>query len=232
MVKTASFDLTGLTFEKVAAIYRYKVKEVAGSSDALTYDTAEFIVDLYVNNEGNVANIVARNAESEKAEIKFKNIYTTYGLEVSKTVAGAYGDKNKDFNFVLNVEASSTLIDDTVLKASKTLKDGSKEVVDITVGKDNSFTLKDGESLVVNDLPDGTKYTVSETDANKSGYNTVVNDSDNGVMDKDATVEFTNTKEAIVSTGVMLDSAPYILAFSMGVAVMILLVAKRKRNEA
>ena len=173
LTQTAKFNLSGLVFDKEAAIYRYEVKENAGTTTAMTYDSTKYIVDVYVTNEGEIEYVIAKDSNAtDKKTISFSNTYETETLVISKDVVGIFSDKNKDFTFRLTLDEINTLPAGTVLTASKTKADGTFEDVTITVGEENVFTLKHGENLTINDLPEGITYEVTEDAA--EGYTPTV----------------------------------------------------------
>lgn len=232
LTKKMSFDLSDLVFDKEAAIYRYEIKENIGNTLSMTYDQILYIVDVYVTNEGYIEYIVSKdqNALVKKA-IEFTNTYETETLVISKEVDGIFADKQKDFTFRLTLDETSTLPNETILKGTKTLSDGTFENIDIVVGAENVFTLKHNENLTISNIPEGLTYSINEDVA--EGYTSEKTDSDNGVMSDDgASVNFVNTKIEIVDTGIMLNYMPYILSVStVGAAFLLLTVLKRKKTE-
>ncbi len=94
--------------------------------------------------------------------VNFINEYTTPKLEsmtITKSVTGEFGERNKDFTF------------------SVTLKNKADETVDVrgvnhtgAATNLNSFTLKHGQSVTLNQIPVGTIITITETNAD--GYKT------------------------------------------------------------
>lgn len=231
LTQKVSFDLSGLVFDKEAAIYRYEVKEIAGTTTAMTYDETSYIVDVYVTNEGNIEYVIAKNEDAtEKKVVSFSNTYETETLVVSKDVEGVFSDKNKEFTFRLTLDEISTVPAGTVLTASKAKQDGTFEDVEIIVGAENAFTLKHGENLTINNLPEGMTYAVTEDEA--EGYTATFTDSDNGVMSDDgATVDFVNSKIENVETGIMLNMAPYAVSVVLAFGLVAYFVATRKKES-
>lgn len=98
----------------------------------------------------------------------------------------------------------------------------------IKIGEETTFLLKHGETIHIENLPYGVKYTVTETPA--EGYTTTMTGADGTISAADQTAEFTNDKVGSVDTGVVLNNMPYILVLAVlaaGVAVYII----RKRRE-
>lgn len=80
---------------------------------------------------------------------------TVGSVTVKKTVSGASGDTEKNWNFTI-------VLDDTTIN-------GVYGGMEFVLGK-AKFTLKDGESRTASGLPKNTTYTVTETEADKNGY--------------------------------------------------------------
>ena len=101
-------------------------------------------------------------------------------LTVSKTVAGNAGETDRNFNFTVTLSDKS--ISNTF--GNMTFTNGVA-----------TFTLTDGETKMVTDLPAGITYTVAEEDYSSDGYVTTKTD-DTGTIEAgvDASAEFTNTK--------------------------------------
>ena len=125
------------------------------------------------------------------------NTYAYGSLQVSKVVEVESGNaeqaraKEFEFTFHLYTDASKT----TELTGNRypytiTRADGTTATGTVTVGE--TFTLKDGESIVINQLPEGAYYEVAETAA--SGYETEATGAA-GTVEKNTTAEaeFTNT---------------------------------------
>lgn len=245
--KTATYnfsDKTNVSFqENHPAIYRYEVSENAGSNGpAVTYDKTKYILDVYVNEKAEVVALVAKKLdehgqpEEQKVPLKFDNKYDTETLAIDKVVNGVSGEKDKDFDFNLLIDNSSTLKVDTVIKAKK-IKGNTVEEVEVTVGRASEFKLKDGEKLVCTDLPVGTNYTITEATA--AGYTTTVTtenteekEKDKGkfsIKDGDNKVHFTNTNNTITPTGLILNVAPYAAGLILVVGLGVLLVVKRRK---
>ena len=75
-------------------------------------------------------------------------------------------------------------------------KDGVEVVLFFDDSGTAEFTLKDGQTLTVDNLPNGTAYTVTELEANQDGYTTRVSGSASGTISgqQTAVVEFENYK--------------------------------------
>ena len=191
----------------------------------------------------------------EEAGMLFTNVYTSGGgstdpdadaLTISKTVAGEYGDKTKDFTFSVTLKKAATVSGATATYQGKI----GAETIDFTTGTPEEIQLHDGESLVFEDLPAGTTYTVAETGAEgytpsvsvvENGGEAVVT---NGTEGQNLSVEnklvgtganstaFTNTYNAagdITPTGIIINNLPFILLIVVAAAGIAFYVVSRRR---
>lgn len=108
--------------------------------------------------------------------VPYTNTMLAQTLTVTKTVDGNSDEKNKEFEFDLNVKyADGSNYTDSVFD-----EDGNYK-----------FILKDGESVEMK-LPKNCKYKVSETPDDRY-VTTITGNNADGVLDEDKTVNFTNT---------------------------------------
>ena len=242
--------ITGATYEKGAAtvkgttgditvalpeytnvgVYEYTLKEVAGTTAGVTYyDKGIKLVVTVVNDNNGKLRIAAVHTEStgEAKSDNFPNTYKAGELDVSKTVTGNLGDKNKYFEFTvtLNGVEGKTYADSYAVTGGSA---DAKNPTTIAVGVPTKFNLKHGDTITIANLPYGVTYTVTETAA--EGYTTEKTGDTGEIKAADQTAAFTNTKAGEVDTGVVLNNMPYILVLAVlaaGVAVFII----RKRRE-
>ena len=129
----------------------------------------------------------------------------TGSLTVSKTVTGDTGDKNKAWTFTVTLKDSqdAALTGDVKYTGTGTVNGGSEGSVTPAEGK-VTLQLKHNESITFTDLPEDTKYEVSEAEANEDGYTTTTPLNATGTIeaDQNKSVEFVNKKEtAVPATG-------------------------------
>lgn len=229
-VRGATGDITVALPEYTnVGVYEYTLKEVAGTTAGVTYyDKGIKLVVTVVNDNNGKLRIAAVHTEStgEAKSDNFPNTYKAGELDVSKTVTGNLGDKNKYFEFkvTLTGEAGKTYRDSYAVTGGSNTANPST----IKIGEDTTFLLKHGDTITIANLPYGVTYTVTETAVD--GYTTEKTGADGTINAADQTAAFTNTKNGEVDTGVVLNNMPYILVLAVlaaGVAVYII----RKRRE-
>ncbi|MDD4381572.1 MAG: SpaA isopeptide-forming pilin-related protein [Atopobiaceae bacterium] len=171
-------------------------------------------------------------------------------LYVGKTVAGDYGDKTRSFSFTANFSDACT---GRVYDA-----DGNQVGSDIAFDGDieKSFTLADGQYLVATNLELSTTCVVIETDAQASGSSSSTpyvcsmaqRDGSVGYVSmtpgtKLATVtftkagmtgvDFTNTRTAVVATGVHSNDAAWVgFVVGVGLVLAVVLALRLRRRRA
>lgn len=214
-------------------VYEYTLKEVDGKTAGVTYyDKGIKLVVTVVNDNNGKLRIAAVHTEStgEAKSDNFPNTYKAGKLDVSKTVTGNLGDKNKYFEFkvTLTGEEGKTYADSYAVSGAN--NEGNPTSVEVKAGekKEYTFKLKHGDTITIANLPYGVTYTVTETAA--EGYTTEKTGADGTISAADQIAAFTNTKDGSIDTGVVLNNMPYILVLAVlaaGVAVFII----RKRRE-
>ncbi len=227
---TSAFDHTG--------VYRYIVKEEI-PSDAnkttdsgnksngyVTYDTTEYTLDLYVNQDSTgkyvVDNYVLNNGSLEKPKgLIFDNAVNCSELTISKTVEGTEYKQGEEYEFRILIPVGGTTI--TLTDKSKFIgkiydangnqvtgrdyMESNGDVVIKVAGSDitadmktygTKFTLKAGEELVIYGVPVSMVYKVQEFVDEKEGYTTTIDYTETGSFSTE-TAPKTDTGKKTVS---------------------------------
>ena len=260
--KYSAKKTTKITFDNFphAGKYDYTVKEVNSGTEGVTYDTKQYTVHVYVANsklmDGNnyVKAITSENG-GKKAPIEFLNSYKkNTSLIIEKNVKGDLADLTKQFDFQIDFKKSS-LGDIQTLNGNIIRKNGQKESVTYTVGQTGTFKLANGDKLMFDSIPAGTKYEVKEIGAsdgytpsitviengkNTSNNRTVAendsissksNSNDNLIGEGENKVTFVNTYNETPITGIITNNLPFVLM--IGVATLgfgALAVLKRRKT--
>ena len=148
--------------------YTYTIKEKAGNTTGWSYDTTHtyqlvIAVEPVLNTNPAELAVSIYTVDGEKTgEPEFVNTYApNTDLTIKKVVAGnptptdGYG--TDEFNFTVAFDQAFT---GKVIKAN-----GTEETVNFAANNPYSFKLKDGEQIVIKDIPAGAKYTVIEAGA-------------------------------------------------------------------
>lgn len=235
-------------------VYRYVIAETDGGKPGVTYDTTSRYLDVFVvadpaTNALSVDSYVLRNtattigtdrAYTTDPDVKSKgytNTVTQYDFEFSKAITGNQGDKNKQFTFTLNI---SNAIPGTYPVETTGV---SSNVSSITIGSDGTYTgsidLTDGSEVRILNLNKDAVCTVSEDAQDYTPTHIIDNGSsvsgaNSGsitLADADHSVAFTNTRDGIIPTGVLLTIAPFAIGILLFGALIIFIIAKRRRTS-
>lgn len=176
--------------------------------------------------------------------------YTNYGsLNVSKTISvpeGVQADANKEFDFT----ATFKFPDGTDANALGGVKGNGR---DITLKQDGTYTfkLKTTEKMKFTGVPVGTKISVTESatpnykgsaavvingaaqdTVTASKYDKAITVSEKSLGQKKNTVDVTNTYNYVPTTGIIMNTLPYVLMIALcGVALIAFVGFKRRRLQ-
>lgn len=211
-------------------VYEYTLQEVAGTTAGVTYYGQNIkLVVTVVNGENNgLLRIAGVHTESTgKKSDTFENTYRAGTLNVSKTVTGNLGDKNKYFEFKVTL----TGVEGKTYGDSYAVSGGSKDdnPKSIVIGQETTFMLKHGDTLSIANLPYNVTYTVTETaDAD---YETTKIGDRGTIGAATQTAAFTNNKNGSIDTGVTTENLPYVLLIGFVVLAGAALLIKRKAHN-
>lgn len=237
-------DFSGVSFS-APGVYRYTIQENATTVPGVTADNKTYNIYIQVTTDDNgtlsIGDVAFSSGSAQKAT-GFVNTFGSTGLTLKKTVTGNQGDRNKYFTFTVALEnAPKGSVYSVTLPTTDAYSPA--DPTSITVGENGTatatFHLKHNQSLVINGLTEGVKYTITET--SEDGYTTTYKVNNGGAQsgtataqqtmgDTSQTVEFINDKQGTVPTGILLDVAPYAaLAAFAGVALGLLAAGKKRR---
>ena len=240
-----TFDPIGLTLDDVGE-HTYIVREVVGADEHIEYDESYYEVRLNVSDNGNgTLNVTQEYYKDDEpvTEMEFVNKKPVYhDLTVTKTVSGSMGDKSEAFAFVLAVDGVSEYHRNDDIKVTFDRGDGEPEVVTVHYRdlRSYKFNLAHGDTMTVEGLAEDVQYTVTETKANKNGYNTTaqadLGNVDNavvtGTLTDDESISYRNTKDVAVPTGgIDLGSPQSIFMFGMSLLIFMFFWTWKKKNE-
>ena len=242
--KSVSITFPVGTFTK-PGVYRFVISETNTNLPGVTYDANPTrYLDVFVvaneNNELSVNSYVLRDTATDigtngkyvvNPGVKssgYTNSLTQYDFDFSKTISGNQADKNKRFNFTLTITGANP---------------GTYSPTSITVGANGTatgeYSLTDGSTVKIIGLNAGAICTVTEDPDDYTathsldGGAAVSGESSNAVTleDSDHSVAFTNTREGIIPTGVIMTIAPFAIGICVFGAIIIFIICRRKRRN-
>ena len=251
--KTVSISFPVGTFTK-PGVYRFVINETNNNLPGVTYDSNPTrYLDVFVvanaNNELSVDSYVLRDSATdintsgayvENPGVKstgYTNSLTQYNFDFSKTISGNQGDKNKRFSFTLTITGANPGTYPIIAN------DVEGNPTSITVGANGTatgeYSLTDGSYVQVIGLNAGAVCTVTEDPDDYTathsldGGEAVSGESSGAVTlaDRDHSVAFTNTRNGIIPTGVIMTIAPFAIGICVFGAVIIFIIVRRKRRN-
>lgn len=233
--KTKKIEIKLPEYDSVG-VYTYIIHEVEGNSAGVTYYGDAILLRVTVIEQDGKLRIAAVHTEDpestgEGKKDDFDNFYSAGELEVHKDVEGIMGNKEKYFEFTVQLtgEEGKTYQDSYAITGGS--YDANPDSIKIRPGEttEATFYLKDDDTIHIENLPYGVEYKVSETPV--ADYVTTETGTEGEV---DAAVEqanFTNTKGGTVDAGVVLDSAPYLFTLTGAAGVGLLLTLRRRHQK-
>ena len=240
------------TFTK-PGVYRFVINETNNSLPGVTYDSnSTRYLDVFVvvneNNELSVDSYVLRDAATDigingkytsnpdEKSSGYINTLTQYDFDFSKTISGNQGDKNKRFNFTLNITGANPGTYPIIAN------DVEGTPTSITVGANGTatgeYSLTNGSTVKVIGLNAGAECTVTEdeddyTPTHSLDSGTAVSGNSSGVvtLNSDHGVAFTNTRNGIIPTGIIMTIAPFAIGICVFGAVFIFIICRKKRRS-
>lgn len=240
--------------------YWYEVKETAGTTAGVVYDTTTYYlhVQVVLRGAGVTVSQVAlhktapaddgsyTNTADNKTE-GFTNEYSAGEVTVTKKVTGNMGDKNKPFDITVTFTApeGKTVTGDIKYTENGTEKTIAAGAEGWTGNKSVTISIKDGASVTFTNVPDGVTYTVVEADYTVDGYDapdyafdnatetgdTVTADGASGkISDSADKLTVTNNKTSTIDVGVIVENAPFVLAIALVITAALLMFLKKRKK--
>lgn len=249
-----------------AGEYLYTIKEANEHTQYsdITYSEEQYTLRVRVKNAAaenklEIASVTAnKNVENDAdknknkvSEISFTNTYAKDNrLTIEKKTTGDFGDKTKKFDFTITFTKKAE--DDTAVYKGKI----GDQPIDCTAGEKKTFQLSNGEKLVFNSIPVGTRYVVEEA-ASEDGYTPSVTVTENGTVQPKKTaagetqgissapdngtdslvgenenkVVFENAYQDIAITGVVMNNLPFILLVAVAASALGILIFMKKKTS-
>lgn len=233
--KTKQIEIQLPEYDSVG-VYTYIIHEAVGGSAGVTYYGDAILLRVTVIEQDGKIRIAAVHTEDpestgEGKKDDFDNLYSAGELEVHKDVEGIMGNKDKYFEFTVELtgEEGKTYQDSYAITGGS--YDANPASIKIKPGETTkaTFYLKDDDTIHIENLPYGVEYKVSETPT--ADYVTTETGTEGEVDEAVEQAAFTNTKGGTVDAGVVLDSAPYLFTLTGAAGVGLLLTLRRRHQK-
>lgn len=156
-VKSVTFDENGKATFSLSDQERLTIKGLPAGTSYTVTESAEGYTVEYTGNTGEIK-------ADETAEVTVTNTIKTGSLLIDKTVTGS-GNKKAAFEYSLELQDQNGK---PLAGSYAWTKSGANVAADESkgsIGSSGTFTLKDGQTITIKELPYGAKYKVTETDA-------------------------------------------------------------------
>lgn len=255
------FSFDSITF-KTEGNYSFAIKEVLPEGvpencpvlDDILYDTHVSIATVKVARDDatgileatvSYSDAGAPSGSSNTTEAVFVNRWA--GLKITKMVTGTMGDRDKQFDFTIKLtdadEKPLTGAYPYTVSTANGGAPGNSETLTLNNEGSASFTLGHDQTITIFGLPSGTKFKVSEPNAEADGYTTAVavgaaslteSYEASGSLSGEAAVEvtFENSRGDVPATGIFLDRWPWDLLAVLAVGAGVPLVRAMRQKEA
>ena len=229
--KTAEFEIDPDDYN--LGVYTYRVTEVVPTTTTTGVDYSEeelyLVLTILRDEESRKHYVAAMHYEDADEGVKnqgFTNSYDAGSLSVKKTISGNMADMSKKFAFTIKF----TIPQGTQVNSAVTLSVAGAEAVACDITQDVTFNLGHNETAIINNLPAGVSYVISEE---ADGYTqTVPTEADGSIEggDQDAAV-YNNELKSEIDTGILMDSAPYVVMLLVAAAGLVLFTNKRRVQD-
>ena len=166
----------------------------------------------------------------------YTNTLTQYDFDFSKTIGGNQGDKNKRFEFTLSITGANPGVYPVVTN------DVTESPTSITVLANGTatatYSLTNGSTVQVIGLNAGAVCTVTEDEEDYTpthsldGADAVSGNSSGEITlaNSNHSVAFTNTRNGIIPTGIIMTIAPFAVGILVFGGVIAFIIYKRKKR--
>lgn len=254
---SAGIEVTVPSYSQ-AGVYNYTIKETAGNTAGVSYSTDEVHVIVLVEYDNTNHNLVIANTSSyikgvvstgedgEEVVTKkddFTNTFKSGSFTVAKEVTGNMANENDEFEISVTLTSTQPIGTNVTLAGTTVtpdtwseVKDDNDNVTGYTYTHTANYS-KAGGAKTFTDIPVGVVVTVSEkNDADRNdGYNYVStkvgNDDFTSLTvadDTNAAIVVTNNNSSEISTGISMDTLPYVLLLAVACVGIIALVSKKR----
>ena len=235
-------------------VYRYIITEISSPAlPGVTYDAnpTRYLDVFVVADENNVLSVdsyvlrdTATNIGTDgeyvtNPDVKsagYTNTLTQYDFDFSKTIGGNQGDKNKRFEFTLSITGANPGVYPVI---TNDVTDNPTFITVIANGTATAtYSLTNGSTVQVIGLNAGAVCTVTEDEEDYTpthsldGADAVSGNSSGEITlaNSNHSVAFTNTRNGIIPTGIIMTIAPFAVGILVFGGVIAFIIYKRKKR--
>lgn len=242
----------GVSKQRTLDVY---VTDNDGSLVVSQYVIHELVNDVTAGSDNGSADVASQGTALADKSKGFVNELATYDLTLSKTVTGNQGSQDKYFQFTVAItnaganaaldvdwsnaqqapaKSAATIYEADAMATANAADDngtieGSQWVCDENGNVTKTVYLKHGQSIVIKGLASGAKWTITE--AAEDYKSSAEHDTETAGMAADTTAAFTNTRDGVIPTGIMMSIGSGAAVVALGAAGIAFGVAKKNKKE-
>ena len=251
-------------------VYRYSISQMCNNEEVVLDATSTRYIDVYVGyaESSDTLEIQGTILHSQNEEIitnegggtagvepvgknyGFTNTLDNYTLTITNTVSGNQALRTDEFDYIVTITLPEKYEEDSqTFNVNFLNSDNSNTNITVEAGQTtvtHSFSLKHGQSIVIEGLPAGATYTIVETYGDYApSYTTTDTETDEGVKDtssktftvtksgagiaSNTLVTFNNNRTGTIPTGVILTVAPFAALMLLGAAGIVVIFRKKSK---
>lgn len=257
--KTLQIDWSGVTIKEpgvyVWEVSKNMTEAEMNDDDVPTNQNPKLYLYVYVTDNNGLS--IRSYGMTQDADLNTKGDLAdqypvqTLNLSINKTVDGTMASRDQYFKYTVELNGPSADVNTTYeivgldavvpVNAYNPSVITNATIIEMVGGKGKvDLWLKHGQTAMIKDLLSGTTYTISETVPDGYTATSVITGDTTGTqaggatasdssLQTSSTVAFTNTKEAIVPTGVVLNTSASIMGLLLAAALLLLANAGKRK---
>lgn len=233
-----------------AGFYTFDITETKGDILGMTYSSTPISCVIHVgyDNDKHCYTVLSAGAVVDGTKVEsYTNTLATTSMTLDKVVKGNMASQTQDFKFTVTISvpdgaAEGTNIDSTIRFGGA---EGIYYAANQTVSSGEVTLCANDNAYTITGIPVGAKIVVTETDA--VDYTFIGDSDDDNIVTTGGTVNATaktvtissasadgnavtivNEKDESVATGIVTDSAPYIILIAVCAVAAVAFVLKRR----
>jgi hypothetical protein len=169
--KTVTISLPENQTFRYPGVYYYQFHEKQDNIPGITYDNSTYYIIVSVENNLSCITTLRKDNDNSVKNKDIINKYTAGALSFSKSVQGNIGDNNKTFTVAVKLDGdpATTYTVHAIGKGVPDVTDGAyNQELSWTGGKTETFSVKNGTTYTLYNIPNGVIYSVYETNQERS----------------------------------------------------------------
>ena len=172
--------------------------------------------------------LLSYNANNVTSNYTYHSL-SCYTLMLSNLVNGDMADPEQTFPYVITLSGAVSSLSYTGISTIL----GVDAPVGGTITSGGTIILKHGQGILISGVYSGTDYTITGSDVSNYGLNDTGDNSVGTVTNSDLNVQFVNSKNTAVPSGIHIDTQPnfILVALAAGLLILFLVGCYRRKHH-